>query len=280
MSFYANAAVRLARDARAPRAGRGEARRALHAGRLARLPRRADGVPVLLQRAVRRAAVDQGIQAAGDLQRPALDRRDDHRGNDGSASRSEPTLHPPPAAARHPDAGRRARRRLPAAVRRAGRSGAGDGRRARRRGDDRAAARASCGSTIRSPCSSATTSAASPRATSARSYITNRPILRDILERFPKTLQLAGAAMLLATIFGVTLGVLSARNPGGSIDRFGLGARVSRDLLPGVLGRPAADPAVRGHAALAAAVRLRRRCAIWSCRRSRSACARSRSSRA
>jgi len=56
-----------------------------------------------------------------------------------------------------------------------------------------------------------------------RSYITNRPIRRDILERFPKTLQLAGAAMLLATICGVTLGVLSARNPGGLIDRFGLG---------------------------------------------------------
>ena len=54
-----------------------------------------------------------------------------------------------------------------------------------------------------------------------RSYITNRPIRRDIVERFPKTLQLAGAAMLLATICGVTLGVLSARNPGGPIDRFG-----------------------------------------------------------
>src|SRR3954463_7169830 len=29
-----------------------------------------------------------------------------------------------------------------------------------------------------------------------RSYITDRPIARDIAERFPKTLQLAGAAML------------------------------------------------------------------------------------
>src|SRR3954467_9126173 len=48
-----------------------------------------------------------------------------------------------------------------------------------------------------------------------RSYITNRPIRKDILERFPKTLQLAGAAMLLATIIGVTLGVFSAKNPGG-----------------------------------------------------------------
>src|SRR6476619_3536898 len=52
-----------------------------------------------------------------------------------------------------------------------------------------------------------------------RSYITNRPIIKDVLERFPKTLQLAGAAMLLATICGVTLGVFSARNPGGIIDR-------------------------------------------------------------
>lgn len=55
------------------------------------------------------------------------------------------------------------------------------------------------------------------------SYITRRPIIRDIAERFPKTLQLAGAAMLLAVTVGVTLGVLSARNPGGWIDRFGLG---------------------------------------------------------
>jgi ABC-type dipeptide/oligopeptide/nickel transport system permease component len=56
-----------------------------------------------------------------------------------------------------------------------------------------------------------------------RSYITNRPITQDIRERFPKTLQLAGAAMLLATVLGVTLGVLSARRPGGFADRFALG---------------------------------------------------------
>ena len=56
-----------------------------------------------------------------------------------------------------------------------------------------------------------------------RSYVTNRPITQDIRERFPKTLQLAGAAMLLATVLGITLGVLSARNPGGFADRFALG---------------------------------------------------------
>jgi ABC-type dipeptide/oligopeptide/nickel transport system permease component len=55
-----------------------------------------------------------------------------------------------------------------------------------------------------------------------RSYITNRPIRSDIVERFPKTLQLAGAAMLLATVCGVTLGVLSAMQPGGVLDRVGL----------------------------------------------------------
>ena len=56
-----------------------------------------------------------------------------------------------------------------------------------------------------------------------RSYITNRPITQDIRERFPKTLQLAGAAMLLATALGISLGVLSARRPGGFADRFALG---------------------------------------------------------
>jgi len=56
-----------------------------------------------------------------------------------------------------------------------------------------------------------------------QSYVTNRPITQDIRERFPKTLQLAGAAMLLATMIGITLGVLSARRPGGFVDRFALG---------------------------------------------------------
>jgi len=52
-----------------------------------------------------------------------------------------------------------------------------------------------------------------------RSYITQRPVLGDLAERFPKTLQLAGAAMLLAATCGITLGVLAAIRPGGMIDR-------------------------------------------------------------
>jgi ABC-type dipeptide/oligopeptide/nickel transport system permease component len=56
-----------------------------------------------------------------------------------------------------------------------------------------------------------------------RSFITNRPIAGDVLERFPKTLLLAGAAMTLASISGIALGVLTARNPGGWLDRVALG---------------------------------------------------------
>jgi len=52
-----------------------------------------------------------------------------------------------------------------------------------------------------------------------RSYITQRPVLGDLAERFPKTLQLAGAAMLLAATCGITLGVLAAIRAGGMIDR-------------------------------------------------------------
>ncbi|HXO85526.1 MAG TPA: ABC transporter permease, partial [Gemmatimonadales bacterium] len=42
-----------------------------------------------------------------------------------------------------------------------------------------------------------------------RSYITQRPVLGDLAERFPKTLQLAGAAMLLAATCGIRLGVVA-----------------------------------------------------------------------
>lgn len=55
------------------------------------------------------------------------------------------------------------------------------------------------------------------------SYITNRPILQDIAERFPKTLLLAVTAMVFASIAGITLGVLSAKYSGGWVDRLSLG---------------------------------------------------------
>ncbi len=55
-----------------------------------------------------------------------------------------------------------------------------------------------------------------------RSYITGRPIVQDIAERFPRTLLLASAAMLLATLSGITIGVLAAIRPNGWFDRLAL----------------------------------------------------------
>jgi peptide/nickel transport system permease protein/oligopeptide transport system permease protein len=53
------------------------------------------------------------------------------------------------------------------------------------------------------------------------SYITRRPILGDLLHRFPATLQLAGAAMLFAAALGISAGVYSAWRPGSWPDRLG-----------------------------------------------------------
>jgi peptide/nickel transport system permease protein/oligopeptide transport system permease protein len=55
-----------------------------------------------------------------------------------------------------------------------------------------------------------------------RSYITQRPVLGDLVERFPKTLQLAAAAMVLAATCGITLGVIAAVRQGGAVDRLSM----------------------------------------------------------
>ncbi len=51
------------------------------------------------------------------------------------------------------------------------------------------------------------------------SYITRRPIVNDLLERFPATLRLAGAAMLFAACVGISVGVYGAWRPGSWADR-------------------------------------------------------------
>src|SRR6059036_3941331 len=55
-----------------------------------------------------------------------------------------------------------------------------------------------------------------------RSYVTQRPIAQDLAARFPKTVQLALAAMALAALCGITLGVLSAIRPGEAVDRIAM----------------------------------------------------------
>ena len=52
-----------------------------------------------------------------------------------------------------------------------------------------------------------------------RSYITRRPIVRELAQRFPATLRLAGAAMLIAISFGLAIGILGALRPGSWADR-------------------------------------------------------------
>ncbi|HEX6106002.1 MAG TPA: ABC transporter permease [Gemmatimonadales bacterium] len=51
------------------------------------------------------------------------------------------------------------------------------------------------------------------------SYITRRPILTDLLQRFPATLRLAGAAMLFAAVVGIGVGIYGAWRPGSWADR-------------------------------------------------------------
>ena len=279
VSFYSNPAFDSVVTARAPRARRAEAQPLYRAGRLDRLRRRADGLPVLLQRALRRAAVDQALPAAGDLQRPALDRRRHRHSHTSHAARTREPLHRPPPAARHPDAVRRARRRVSAALRRAGRSGGVDGRRARRQRDDRAPAptaapRRSAPAALRplrrqraSPATSArrtsptarsprTSASVFPRRCSSPARRCSSPRARRIARRAER-----------ATTRRVRRRIRARR-------------RVPRHLVPGVLGGTAADSAVRGHAASGCRHRATEACAFSCCPRSRSACDRSRSWRA
>ncbi|WP_265517775.1 ABC transporter permease [Nitratireductor luteus] len=52
-----------------------------------------------------------------------------------------------------------------------------------------------------------------------RSYSLNRPVLDEVLERFNATLVLAGAALLLCTVFGLLAGIVSAVRQFGWTDR-------------------------------------------------------------
>jgi peptide/nickel transport system permease protein len=66
------------------------------------------------------------------------------------------------------------------------------------------------------------------------SWQTTRPVLEDLLLRFPATLELVTYSLLLAILIGVTLGVGAAKNPRGPVARFadlyGLGAGALPDF--------------------------------------------------
>jgi peptide/nickel transport system permease protein len=56
-----------------------------------------------------------------------------------------------------------------------------------------------------------------------RSLVSRRPVAELIAERFPATVQLAAAALALAVLAAVPLGVLAARRRGGASDRAAMG---------------------------------------------------------
>jgi ABC-type dipeptide/oligopeptide/nickel transport system permease component len=56
-----------------------------------------------------------------------------------------------------------------------------------------------------------------------RSYYTNRPVALSLIEKFPNTLRLAGAAIMVSILLGMSLGVISAVKHNSLVDRvFGI----------------------------------------------------------
>jgi ABC-type dipeptide/oligopeptide/nickel transport system permease component len=51
------------------------------------------------------------------------------------------------------------------------------------------------------------------------SWYTAQPVLTDILDRFPATLELLTASVIIAVVVAVPIGVISAVRPGGIVDR-------------------------------------------------------------
>jgi ABC-type dipeptide/oligopeptide/nickel transport system permease component len=64
------------------------------------------------------------------------------------------------------------------------------------------------------------------------SYVTGAPVRDSILERLPRTLRLAAAAMAIAVVFGVTIGVLAAWRRGTALDYLLVGGSVVGVSMP------------------------------------------------
>lgn len=64
------------------------------------------------------------------------------------------------------------------------------------------------------------------------SWQTTRPVLEDLVQRFPATLELVTYSLVLAILIGVTLGVYAARNPSGWVARVTDFYGISAGALP------------------------------------------------
>ena len=64
------------------------------------------------------------------------------------------------------------------------------------------------------------------------SFLTNRNVADDFLQRFPATIELAAAAMLFALLLGIPLGLLTAKRRGSWIDQLGTVASLIGISIP------------------------------------------------
>lgn len=71
-----------------------------------------------------------------------------------------------------------------------------------------------------------------------RSFRTDRPVLEMILERYPNTIELAIAAMFIAILIAIPLGVLAGTNRGSLIDNFSSVFALLGISLPGFVIGP------------------------------------------
>lgn len=79
--------------------------------------------------------------------------------------------------------------------------------------------------------------AAVPRLDLGESMVTSRPVTTELAHHLAGTLQLAAAALVVALLLGVPLGLLAARRPGGLLDRAATAWVASvRALPPFLLG--------------------------------------------
>ncbi|HEY5788098.1 MAG TPA: ABC transporter permease, partial [Microlunatus sp.] len=61
---------------------------------------------------------------------------------------------------------------------------------------------------------------------------TGEPVLETFVERFPATLELAIAALILAIVVGIPLGYWAAKRAGGWLDTFAVGTSLAGVVIP------------------------------------------------
>jgi peptide/nickel transport system permease protein len=68
-----------------------------------------------------------------------------------------------------------------------------------------------------------------------QSFLTNQPVIRDISQRLPATVELASLAMISLVLFGVPIGVLCAVNANSPVDHLLRGISTGSVALPGFM---------------------------------------------